>query len=119
MPRAIIKLLQKRYDPSFKLLFLIQLRLILTIKDQAAALPETTKKTVRICSVEEEIRIESFDSVDTDELIPFTELQEVQLVTAKILTAEELADSMTKRGEGILTSPMRVSAFIENVNSLR
>jgi hypothetical protein len=58
---------------------------------------ETMKKTVRICSVEEEIRIESFDSIDVDEWIPFAELQEVQLVTAKILTAQEVADSITRR----------------------
>ncbi|XP_058790086.1 uncharacterized protein LOC131663616 isoform X2 [Phymastichus coffea] len=58
---------------------------------------ETVKKTVRICSVEEEIQIESFDSVDADESAFYPGIQEVQLVTAKILTAEELAESISKR----------------------
>ncbi|XP_014208274.1 uncharacterized protein LOC106639270 [Copidosoma floridanum] len=69
-------------------------------QDKASALPlETVKKTVRISSVEEEFRIESFDSVDMDELSqqPCAEMQEVQLVTAKIITAEELVENMARR----------------------
>lgn len=78
------------------------------MQDQAAAAAEPTKKTVRINSVEEEIRIESFDSIDMDELMsPYAELHRVQLVTAKILTAEEFADSLARRDES-LTSPSRV-----------
>lgn len=68
---------------------------------------ETTKKTVRICSVDEEIRIESFDSVEMDDFASYPEMQEVQLVTAKILTAEELADTIARREESSRT-PERV-----------
>lgn len=68
---------------------------------------ETTKKTVRICSVDEEIRIESFDSAEMDDFGSYPEMQEVQLVTAKILTAEELAESIARREESIKT-PTRV-----------
>lgn len=76
---------------------------------------EPTKKTVRICSVDEEIRIESFDSADMQE--PLTdvveqrytaigEMPELRLVTAKIVTAEEIADSISRREKD--KSPVKV-----------
>ncbi|XP_011504694.1 PREDICTED: uncharacterized protein LOC105367624 [Ceratosolen solmsi marchali] len=80
---------------------------------------DTVKKTVRICSVDEEIRIERFDSIDTDEWIPFAELQEVQLVTAKILTAEEAADNISKRDQSLRDPSMDGRTTIANLISDR
>ncbi|KAJ8674601.1 hypothetical protein QAD02_005863, partial [Eretmocerus hayati] len=68
------------------------------------------KKTVRICSIEETIRIDSFDSGDVDEANLFPELQ---LVTAKILTAEEFADSMTRRDESLRSPSKEVAVLID------
>uniref|UniRef100_A0ABD2X0H4 Multiple PDZ domain protein n=1 Tax=Trichogramma kaykai TaxID=54128 RepID=A0ABD2X0H4_9HYME len=86
-------------------------------QDEYVVVPiEATKKTVRICSVEEEIRIESFDSADMQdpfpgatelkEVSPVGQLPELQLVTAKILSQEEAATTvMAKREDAKKAAP--------------